>query len=130
MGFDSILRTISTDKAPKAIGPYSQAIEVGGMIFCSGQIAINPRTGNIETKTIEEQTEQVLRNLEAVLKEAGTDLSHVVRCTVFLADLSEFAAFNKTYGSFFTSNPPSRSTVQVAKLPRDAKVEIDAIAYK
>ena len=124
------MNVISSEDAPKAIGPYSQAILSGNLVFLSGQIPLNPESGNIEGKTIEEQTEQVLRNLKAVLFAAGTDLSHVVRCTVFLSDLSEFSAFNKVYEKFFPSNPPARSTVQVAKLPREAKVEIDAIAVK
>ena len=124
------MNVISSEDAPKAIGPYSQAISSGTHVFLSGQIPLNPKSGNIEGKTIEEQTEQVLNNLKAVLSAAGTDLSHVVRCTVFLADLSEFGAFNKVYGTFFALNPPARSTVQVAKLPRDAKIEIDAIAVK
>ncbi len=121
---------IRSEDAPKAIGPYSQAISSGTLVFLSGQIPLNPKSGNIEGKTIEEQTEQVLNNLKAVLSAAGTDLSHVVRCTVFLTDLSEFGAFNKVYGTFFALNPPARSTVQVAKLPRDSKIEIDAIAAK
>ncbi len=124
------MNVISSDAAPKAIGPYSQAISSGSIVFLSGQIPLDPLSGNIEGKTIEEQTEQVLKNLNAVLFAAGTDLSHVVKCTVFLADLLEFAAFNRVYGKFFPSNPPARSTVQVAKLPREAKVEIDAIAVK
>lgn len=124
------MNVIRSEDAPKAIGPYSQAISSGTLVFLSGQIPLNPKSGNIEGKTIEEQTEQVLNNLKAVLSAAGTDLSHVVRCTVFLTDLSEFGAFNKVYGTFFALNPPARSTVQVAKLPRDSKIEIDAIAAK
>ena len=124
------MKVISSEDAPKAMGPYSQAIASGSMIFLSGQIPLNPKSGSIEAETIEEQTAQVLNNLKAVLIAAGADLSHVVRCTVFLTDISEFTAFNKVYGSFFPSNPPARTTVQVAKLPRDAKIEIDAIAVK
>jgi 2-iminobutanoate/2-iminopropanoate deaminase len=124
------MNVISTEKAPKAIGPYSQAIATENFVFLSGQIPLNPASGNIEGKTIEEQTRQVLNNLKAVLTEAGTELSNVVRCTVFLTDLSEFSDFNKVYATFFETNPPARSTVQVAKLPREAKVEIDAIAVK
>ncbi|MGI0085659.1 MAG: RidA family protein [Nitrososphaerales archaeon] len=125
-----IMKVINSQDAPKAIGPYSQAIANGGLIFLSGQIPLDPKSGNVEAKTIEGQTSQVLSNLNAVLLAAGADLSNVVRCTVFLTDLSEFAAFNKVYGSFFPSNPPARTTVQVAKLPRDAKLEIDAIAVR
>ncbi|MGI0080884.1 MAG: RidA family protein [Nitrososphaerales archaeon] len=124
------MKVINSQDAPKAIGPYSQAIANGGLIFLSGQIPLDPKSGNVEAKTIEGQTSQVLSNLNAVLLAAGADLSNVVRCTVFLTDLSEFAAFNKVYGSFFPSNPPARTTVQVAKLPRDAKLEIDAIAVR
>jgi 2-iminobutanoate/2-iminopropanoate deaminase len=124
------LKTISTDEAPKAIGPYSQAVEFEKLIFLSGQVAINPKTGNIDSVTIEDQTEQVLTNLSSILRASGSDLSHVVKCTVFLADMEEFQAFNKTYANFFGSNLPARSTVQVSKLPRNAKIEIDAIAIK
>jgi 2-iminobutanoate/2-iminopropanoate deaminase len=124
------LKTISTDDAPKAIGPYSQAVEYEKMIFLSGQVGINPGTGNIDSSTIEGQTKQVMTNLEAVLRASGSDLSHVVKCTVFLTDLEEFQSFNKTYASFFKSNLPARSTVQIAKLPRNAKVEIDVIAVR
>lgn len=125
-----VLKSVSTDNAPKAIGPYSQAIEANGLIFLSGQVGINPKTGNIESDTIEGQTEQTLKNLQAVLNAAGSDLSHVVRCTVFLTEMSEFQSFNKAYEMFFGSNSPSRSTVQVVRLPKNAKIEIDAIATK
>jgi 2-iminobutanoate/2-iminopropanoate deaminase len=124
------LKTISTEEAPKAIGPYSQAIEYEKLIFLSGQIPLNPKTGNIESSSIEDQTMQVMKNLQAVLKASGSDFSNVLRCTVFLTDLEEFQSFNKVYAAFFEANPPARSTVQVAKLPRNAKIEIDAIAVK
>ncbi len=124
------LKTIRTDEAPQAIGPYSQAVEYEEMIFLSGQIALNPKTGNIDATAIEDQTKQVMANLQAILRASGSDLSHILRCTVFLADMEEFQAFNRTYSTFFGSNPPARSTVQVAKLPRNAKIEIDAIAFK
>ena len=124
------MNVVTSEDAPKALGSYSQAISSGDLVFLSGQIPINPKSGKIEAKTIEEQTTQVLNNLKAVLFAAGTDLSHVVRCTIFLTDIAEFAAFNSAYGSFFPSSPPARTTVQVAKLPRDAKIEIDAIAVK
>ncbi|MHB8567453.1 MAG: RidA family protein [Nitrososphaerales archaeon] len=124
------MSAISTDDAPKAIGPYSQGVEWNRLLFLSGQIPLDPKSGSIEATTIEEQTTQVLRNLEAILKAAGSDLSKVLKCTVFLADLDEFASFNKIYGTYFSHVPPARSTVQVAKLPRGAKVEIDVIAFK
>ena len=122
--------SISTDSAPKAIGPYSQGIAFQDLLFLSGQVAINPMSGNIEATGIEGQTEQVMKNLQNVLQAGGSDLSKVLKCTVFLQDLEDFAAFNKVYGSHFGSVPPARSTVQVAKLPRGAKVEIDVIAQK
>lgn len=124
------MKTISTDEAPKAIGPYSQAVEHEKMIFLSGQVALNPMTGNIDSSTIEDQTKQVLTNLASVLRASGSDLSHILKCTVFLTDMEEFQGFNKAYASFFGPNPPARSTVQVEKLPRNAKIEIDAIAIK
>ena len=119
---------ISTDKAPGAIGPYSQAIKTGGMVFCSGQIPIDPATGEFVSNDVVEQTEQVLKNLSAVLEAAGTDLGNVVKTTVFLADMSDFAAMNEVYGKYFGENKPARATVQAARLPRDAKVEIECIA--
>jgi 2-iminobutanoate/2-iminopropanoate deaminase len=121
---------ISTENAPKAIGPYSQGCVFQELLFLSGQVAINPKTGNIEATTIEEQTHQVMKNLDSVLKAAGSDLSKVLKCTVFLVELNDFQAFNKAYGSFFGAKPPARSTVQVAKLPKDARVEVDVIAHK
>ncbi len=124
------MKEIRTDNAPKPIGPYSQALVHNDLIFVSGQIPINPGSGTIEGKTIEEQVDQVMKNLSAILAEAGSDLSHVLRCTVFLADLAEFDGYNKVYGSYFKAMPPTRTTVQVAKLPRGAKVEIDVIAIK
>ncbi len=119
---------ISTENAPGAIGPYSQAIKTGGMVYCSGQIPIDPVTGEFVSNEIDEQTEQVLKNLEAVLRAADTSLANVVKTTVFLADMSDFAAMNEVYGRFFNENKPARATVQAARLPRDAKVEIDCIA--
>ena len=119
---------ISTDKAPGAIGPYSQAIKTGGMVFCSGQIPIDPATGEFVSSDISEQTEQVLKNLAAVLEAANTGLSNVVKTTVFLADMSDFAAMNEVYGRYFNENKPARATVQAARLPRDARVEIECIA--
>jgi len=119
---------VSTDKAPGAIGPYSQAIKAGGMIFCSGQIPIDPSTGEFVSHDVAEQTKQVLSNLSAVLEAAGSSLDSVVKTTVFLADMGDFAAMNEVYSEFFTENKPARATVQAARLPRDARVEIDCIA--
>lgn len=119
---------VKTDNAPGAIGPYSQAIKAGGMIFCSGQIPINPTTGEFVSEDIGEQTEQVLRNLSEVLKAAGSGLENVVKTTVFLADMNDFVAMNEVYGRYFSDNKPARATVQAARLPRDARVEIDCIA--
>jgi len=122
-------QAIQTDKAPKAIGPYSQAIRVGGMVYTSGQIPVEPETGALlATAPIAEQTRRVLTNLSAVLEAAGTSLANVVRTTVFLRDMNDFAAMNAEYATFFPNNPPARSCVQVARLPKDVGVEIDAIA--
>jgi 2-iminobutanoate/2-iminopropanoate deaminase len=123
------MQSIKSDDAPKAIGPYSQATSYNGLVFLSGQIALNPKTGNVEAASIEEQTDQVMKNLKTVLSAARSDLSKVLKCTIFLADMNDFAAFNKVYGTYFGELPPARSTVQVSRLPREAKIEIDAIAY-
>jgi len=122
------METVSTDKAPGAIGPYSQAIKANGMVFCSGQIPIDPATGNFVSDVVAEQTEQVLKNLGEVLGAAGASLDHVVKTTVFLADMGDFAEMNEVYARYFSENKPARATVQAARLPRDAKVEIDCIA--
>jgi 2-iminobutanoate/2-iminopropanoate deaminase len=119
---------IHTEKAPHAIGPYSQAIKANGLIFASGQIPTDPRTGEFVPGGIEEQTEQVLKNLAAVLEAAGSSLNRVVKTTVFLAYMQEFAAMNEVYGRFFSEQPPARATVEAVSLPRGARVEIDAIA--
>ena len=119
---------IQTDRAPQAIGPYSQAIKANGFVFASGQIALDPATMQIVEGGVREQTERVLRNLTAVLEAAGSGLDRVVKTTVFLADMNEFAAMNEVYGSFFKEVPPARSTVEVKRLPRDVRVEIDVIA--
>lgn len=119
---------IHTEDAPGAVGPYSQAIKTGNMVFTAGQVALDPATGKMLDDEIQVQTEQVLRNLTAVLNAAGTDLAHVVKTTVFLKDMGEFAAMNEVYGRFFTASPPARSAVQVAALPLNARVEIEAIA--
>jgi len=123
-----VRQAVSSDRAPKAIGPYSQAVKAGGMVFCSGQIPLDPRTGELAPGDIGDQTRQVLRNLGAVLQAAGASLDHVVRTTVYLADLADFAAMNVAYDEFFGQPAPARATVQAARLPRDARVEIDAIA--
>lgn len=123
-------KEITTSNAPQAIGPYSQAVEAGGLIFASGQIAIDPATGEINPGPIEDQTRQVLTNLKAVLEAGGLSMDHVVKCTVFLQDMNDFAAMNKVYGEFFSQPFPARAAVQVARLPKDVKVEIEAIAVK
>ncbi|MDX6693553.1 MAG: 2-iminobutanoate/2-iminopropanoate deaminase [Blastocatellia bacterium] len=119
---------IETDKAPRAIGPYSQAIVAGGFVFASGQIPLDPQTGEFVAGGVAEQTEQVMRNLRAVMEAAGTSLERVVKTTVFLADMNDFAAMNEVYGRYFSEQPPARATVEAARLPRDARVEIEAIA--
>lgn len=124
----TVREVISTDKAPRAIGPYSQAVRVGDFVFASGQIPIDPATGEFVAGGVAEQTDQVLRNISAVLEAAGAGLDRVVKTTVFLADMNDFTAMNEVYGRFFSEQPPARATVQAARLPRDARVEIDAIA--
>ena len=119
---------IQTDKAPAAIGPYSQAIRAGEFVFVSGQIAIDPATGQFVGGTVAEQTERVFKNLAAVLTAAGTSLDKIVKTTVFLADMKDFAEMNDVYARFFSEAPPARATVAAAGLPRDAKVEIEAVA--
>ncbi len=119
---------IQTEHAPAAIGPYSQAIKAGGIVFASGQIPIDPKTGEFVQGGIGEQTERVLKNLAAVLEAAGSSLEQVVKTTVFLADMKDFAAMNEVYGRFFSGVTPARATVAAAGLPRDARVEIEAIA--
>ena len=120
--------TVKTEKAPAAIGPYSQGIRSGGFLFCSGQIPLDPATGKMVEGGIKVQTERVLQNLEAVLTSGGASLRSVVKTTVYLADLADFPAMNGVYGTFFPAPPPARATVQVAKLPAGALVEIDAVA--
>lgn len=121
-------KIIHTEKAPAAIGPYSQAVAIGGFLFTSGQIALDPATGVLVDGDIKAQTERVLKNLSAVLEEAGASAKDVVKTTVFLSDMNDFAAMNEVYGTFFKENPPARSAVEVAKLPKNAKVEIEAVA--
>ena len=120
---------IATESAPRAIGPYSQAVRAGNLIFASGQIPIDPATGEFVSDEITEQTEQVLRNISAVFEAAGASLNQVVKTTVFLADMDDFTAMNDVYARFFGEHRPARATVQAARLPRDAKVEIEAIAW-
>ncbi len=119
---------ISTDRAPQAIGPYSQAIKAGDFLYASGQIPINPANGQIEAVTIEDQTEQVCRNIGEILKAAGTDFEHVVKTTCFLAEMGDFAAFNAVYEKYFTGKP-ARSCVAVKKLPKDVLCEVEIIAF-
>jgi len=121
-------KQVQTEKAPKAIGPYSQAIIANGFVFCSGQIPIDPATGNLINGTIEEETRQVLKNVGAVLEAAGSSYDDVVKTTVFLQDMNDFAKMNAVYGEFFKMPYPGRAAVQVARLPRDVKVEIEAVA--
>lgn len=123
-------KVISSILAPAAIGPYSQAIEVNGMVFTSGQIPLDPSTGELVGATIEEQTERVMQNLKAVLAQAGVGFDHVVKTTCFLADLADFAAFNAVYGKYFPEDQPARSCFQVAALPKGAKLEVEVIAAK
>ena len=122
-----MLKKISTDKAPSAIGPYSQAIVHAGVVYTSGQIAINPETGNVEAKDIVGQTEQVMKNLGAVLAEAGSSYDKAIKTTCFLAEIADFGAFNEIYGKYFTSKP-ARSCVAVKDLPKGALVEVEVIA--
>lgn len=119
---------VSTKNAPAAIGPYSQGIKANGFVFLSGQVALDPATGQVVGGDIRAQTERVLKNLEAVLEAAGSSLAAVVKTTVFLADLNDFTAMNEVYGRFFPQEPPARATVEVRRLPKDVRVEIDAIA--
>ncbi len=119
---------IATSEAPAAIGPYSQAIRAAGLIFTSGQVAIDPATQQVVAGDVAAQTDRVMRNLAAILAASGSSLGKVVRCTVFLKNMGDFAAMNEVYGRYFKEAPPSRSTVEVARLPKDVLVEIDAIA--
>jgi 2-iminobutanoate/2-iminopropanoate deaminase len=121
---------IYSSNAPEPIGPYSQAIQAGNMLFLSGQIAIQKSTGKLITNSIEEETEQVLQNIVDVLKAANMDFSHVVKCTIFLKDFNDFVAVNEIYGKHFTSAPPARETVEVSRLPKDVNIEISCIAVK
>lgn len=128
MKFEKLFKKIETKNAPAAIGPYSQAIEVGNFIFTSGQIPIDPLTGNLVSGGIEEQTTQVIKNLSAVLEEAGSKLDRVIKTTCFLQNIGDFAKFNAVYGKYFTGKP-ARSCVEVSALPKGALVEIEVIAF-
>lgn len=119
---------VSTDGAPKAIGPYSQAVRAGSLVFLSGQIPLDPATGELVGGDIAAQTRRVMRNLDEVLRAAGLSFDHVVRCTIYLKDLSDFGVVNEVYGSYFSTPAPARTTIEVSRLPRDARIEIDAFA--
>ena len=125
----TIKKIISTPKAPAAIGPYSQAIRIGDFLYTSGQISLDPETMEMITGDIEVETEKVLKNIEAILKEDGLSLNNIIKTTVYLTDLSEFARMNQVYENFFTDTKPARACVQVAALPKGAKVEIDVVAH-
>ena len=120
---------VSTDSAPKALGPYSQAIRAGQFLFVSGQVPIDPATGELVTGGVADQTRRALQNIGEILSAGGASFQHVVRTTVYLADLTDFAAMNEVYATFFTALQPARSTIQAARLPRDARIEIDVIAF-
>ena len=119
---------VTSDRGPKPIGPYSQAVKASGFLFLSGQVALDPKTGEMTGNDIRQQTERVLENVKGILEAAGSNLHHVVKTTVFLKDMNEFTAMNEVYGRYFTAAPPARSTVQVARLPKDALVEIEVVA--
>lgn len=121
---------IESAKAPAPIGPYSQAVQAGNTLYVSGQIAIDQATGQLLTQEIKAETHQVMKNLSYILSEAGYDFSHIVKCSIFVKDLGNFAAINEVYGTYFTSNPPARETVEVSRLPKDVNVEISCIAVK
>jgi 2-iminobutanoate/2-iminopropanoate deaminase len=121
-------KQVKTDNAPQAIGPYSQGIKTGGLVFCSGQIPANPNTGELVSGSITEQTKQCLSNLKGVIEAAGSSMSRVVKCTVFLRDMNDFAEMNAEYAKWFSDPPPARAAVQVARLPKDVGIEIEAIA--
>jgi 2-iminobutanoate/2-iminopropanoate deaminase len=122
------ITAVLTAHAPKPIGPYSQAIHAGGLLFCSGQVALDPATGQVDGTDVETQTRRVMKNIEAVLREAETDFSRVVKTTIFLKSMGDFPKVNEIYGSYFKGTPPARSTVEVSRLPKDVLVEIEVLA--
>jgi 2-iminobutanoate/2-iminopropanoate deaminase len=119
---------VTTDRGPKPIGPYSQAIKASGFLFMSGQVALDPKTGDLIGSDVRQQTERVMENIKGILEAAGSNLHHVVKTTVFLKDMNDFPAMNEVYGRYFSAAPPARSTVQVTRLPKDALVEIEVVA--
>ncbi len=123
-----MIETVATDRGPKAIGPYSQAVRANGFVFLSGQIPLDPKTQLVVEGDVAVQTERVLENLKGVVEAAGSSLQHVVKTTVFLSDMNDFAAMNEVYSRYFTAHKPARSTVEVSRLPKDVRVEIDLIA--
>lgn len=123
-------KSISSENAPKPIGPYSQAVLVGNTLYTSGQIAINPKTNELELESIESETELVMKNIQGLLNEVGMDFTNVVKCSIFISDMNNFTRINEVYGKYFTSNFPARETVEVACLPKNVNVEISAIAVK
>lgn len=123
-------KIIRTDKAPAPIGPYNQAVMAGDTLYISGQIAIDPKSGELKTSDIEEETKLVMSHLENILREAGMDFTDVVKCSIFISDMGQFAKINEVYGKYFPENPPARETVEVACLPKNVNVEISAIAVK
>ena len=129
MGNQNLLKAVSTSEAPAAIGPYSQGVVAGNLVFISGQLPLDPKTGEFVKGGIEEKTHRVLMNLRAIAEEAGADLSHVVKTTIFLTDLSNFSAVNKIYAEYFSGVFPARSTVQVSSLPKGGEIEVEAVVY-
>ena len=123
------MKIIYAENAPEPIGPYSQATLVNGLLFISGQVAINRQTGEFETSDIQSETDRVMKNLEAILNAAGVNFSHVVKCTLFIRDMNDFVKINEVYGSYFASHPPARETVEVSGLPKNCNIEISCIAY-
>lgn len=126
---DMLKKIVKTEKAPAAIGPYSQAVVHQNIIYCSGQIALDSKSMELVSENVEEQTGQVMENIEQILLEAGSSFAKVVKCSIFLADMNDFTIVNEIYGSFFSENPPARETVEVSRLPKDVKIEISCVAY-
>lgn len=126
---DMLKNIVKTDKAPTAIGPYSQAVVHHNTLYCSGQIALDPASMELVSDDVEEQTKQVMNNIEQILLEAGSSFSKVLKCSIFLKDMDDFSVVNEIYGSYFPENPPARETVEVSRLPKDVKIEISCVAY-